>query len=114
MCFHAERIVWARRIDRSCDLRLPLGRAPLTAHTAAPFLRAGLKNPNTAISRVPAWQRARSAREPEETMSKRRCWNHTPSFKAKVEFAAIKGETAPTQLAKHFDVHPNHDLEGLC
>ena len=32
---------------------------------------------------------------------------HSPSFKAKVAFAAIKGETTLAELAKQFDVHPN-------
>ena len=40
-------------------------------------------------------------------MSKRPRRNHTPGFKAKVALAAIKGEMTLTQLAEHFDVHPN-------
>ena len=40
-------------------------------------------------------------------MSKRSRRNHTPGFKAKVALAAIKGEMTLSQLAKHFDVHPN-------
>src|SRR5271170_1821969 len=40
-------------------------------------------------------------------MSKRPRRNHTPSFKAKVALAAIKGEMTLSQLAEHFDVHPN-------
>ena len=40
-------------------------------------------------------------------MSRRVRRNHTPAFKAKVALAAIKGEMTLTQLAEHFDVHPN-------
>ena len=32
---------------------------------------------------------------------------HSPSFKAKVALAAIKGERTIAQLADQFDVHPN-------
>ena len=40
-------------------------------------------------------------------MSRRPRRNHTPGFKAKVALAAIKGNRTITQLAEHFDVHPN-------
>jgi transposase len=40
-------------------------------------------------------------------MSRRPRRNHTPAFKAKVALAAIKGELTISQLAEHFDVHPN-------
>ena len=40
-------------------------------------------------------------------MSRRPRRNHTPGFKAKVALAAIKGDRTITQLAEHFDVHPN-------
>src|ERR1700677_2292379 len=40
-------------------------------------------------------------------MTRRVRRNHTPAFKAKVALAAIKGEMTLTQLAEHFDVHPN-------
>src|SRR5882757_1270819 len=40
-------------------------------------------------------------------MRKRPRRNHTPSFKAKVALAAIRGEMTLAQLAEHFDVHPN-------
>jgi transposase len=40
-------------------------------------------------------------------MSRRARRNHTPAFKAKVALAAIKGEMTLSQLAEHFDVHPN-------
>ena len=33
--------------------------------------------------------------------------NHTPAFKAKVAWAALKGEKTLTELAQVFDVHPN-------
>src|ERR1700710_1687858 len=33
--------------------------------------------------------------------------NHTPTFKAKVALAAIKGEKTLSELAQQFDVHPN-------
>jgi transposase len=33
--------------------------------------------------------------------------NHTAAFKAKVALAAIKGELTLSDLAQHFDVHPN-------
>ena len=40
-------------------------------------------------------------------MSRRLRRNHTPALKAKVALAAIKGELTISQLAEHFDVHPN-------
>ena len=40
-------------------------------------------------------------------MTRRARRNHTPAFKAKVALAAIKGEMTLSQLAEHFDVHPN-------
>ena len=40
-------------------------------------------------------------------MQRRPRRNHTPGFKAKVALAAIKGDRTITQLAEHFDVHPN-------
>ena len=33
--------------------------------------------------------------------------NHTPTFKAKVALAALKGDRTLAQLAEQFDVHPN-------
>jgi transposase len=53
-------------------------------------------------------------------MSRRPRRNHTPGFKAKVALAAIKGDRTITQLAEHFDVHPNQittwkaQLEGAA
>ena len=40
-------------------------------------------------------------------MTKRTRRNHTPSFKAKVALAAIKGDKTLAELAQLFDVHPN-------
>jgi transposase len=45
--------------------------------------------------------------ESGETMNRRPRRNHTPVFKAKVAFAAIKGDRTLAQLAEQFDVHPN-------
>src|ERR1700686_1737006 len=47
------------------------------------------------------------ARESGETMTRRPRRNHTPAFKARVALAAIRGESTVTDLAQHFDVHPN-------
>ena len=40
-------------------------------------------------------------------MSKRPRRNHSPSFKAKVALAGIKGDKSLSELAQHFDVHAN-------
>lgn len=40
-------------------------------------------------------------------MTRRARRTHSPSFKVKVAFAAIKGERTLSELAKQFDVHPN-------
>jgi transposase len=40
-------------------------------------------------------------------MSRRPPRNHTPTFKAKVALAAIKGDRTIAQLAEQFDVHAN-------
>jgi transposase len=40
-------------------------------------------------------------------MSRRARRNHSPTFKAKVALAAVKGDRTIAQLAEHFDVHPN-------
>ena len=40
-------------------------------------------------------------------MNRRPRRNHTAAFKAKVALAAVKGDRTLTQLAEHFDVHPN-------
>ena len=33
--------------------------------------------------------------------------NHSPAFKAKVALAAIRGDRTLSELAAHFEVHPN-------
>ena len=45
-------------------------------------------------------------------MSRRPRRNHTPSFKAKVALAAIKGDRTLAQLAEQFDVHPIRSRRG--
>ena len=40
-------------------------------------------------------------------MTKRTRRTHSPTFKAKVALAAIKGEKTLAELAKLFDVHPH-------
>jgi transposase len=53
-------------------------------------------------------------------MTRRPRRNNTAGFKAKVALAAIKGDRTITQLAEHFDVHPNQittwkaQLEGAA
>ena len=39
-------------------------------------------------------------------MSKRPRRNHSPTFKAKVALAAVKGEKTLAELAQQFAVHP--------
>ena len=45
-------------------------------------------------------------------MSRRPRRNHTPTFKAKVALAAVKGELTLAELAQQFDVHPNQSPNG--
>ena len=40
-------------------------------------------------------------------MARRPRRNHTPTFKARVAIAAIKGDRTLAELAEQFDVHPN-------
>ena len=40
-------------------------------------------------------------------MTKRKRRNHSPTFKAQVAIAAIKGDKTLAELAQQFDVHPN-------
>ncbi len=40
-------------------------------------------------------------------MTRRPRRNHSPTFKAKVALAAIRGDQTLAELAQQFDVHPN-------
>ena len=40
-------------------------------------------------------------------MMRRAHRTHSPTFKAKVALAALKGEKTLTELARHYDMHPN-------
>ena len=40
-------------------------------------------------------------------MTRRSRRNHSPSFKAKVALAALKGDKTLAELAQQYDVHPN-------
>ena len=40
-------------------------------------------------------------------MAKRKRRNHSPTFKAQVAIAALKGDKTLAELAQQFDVHPN-------
>jgi len=40
-------------------------------------------------------------------MTKRKRRNHSPSFKAKVAMAAIRGDKTLAEIAQQYDVHPN-------
>jgi transposase-like protein len=44
-------------------------------------------------------------------MSRRARRNHTPTFKARVALAAVKGELTLADLAQQFDVHRRVDQE---
>ena len=44
-------------------------------------------------------------------MKRRARRNHTPTFKAKVALAAVRGDKTLSELAKQFDVHPNQITE---
>jgi transposase len=47
----------------------------------------------------------------EHSMSRRPRRNHSPDFKAKVAFAAIKGDHTLAELSSQFDVHANQILD---
>jgi len=40
-------------------------------------------------------------------MSRRKRRNHSPTFKAQVALAALKGDKTLAELAQQFDIHPN-------
>lgn len=40
-------------------------------------------------------------------MARRKRRNHSPSFKAQVAVAALKGDQTLAELAQQFDIHPN-------
>lgn len=40
-------------------------------------------------------------------MTRRSRRTHSPAFKAKVALAALKGDKTLSELAQHYDVHPN-------
>lgn len=40
-------------------------------------------------------------------MARRKRRNHSPTFKAQVAIAALKGDKTLAELAQQFDVHPN-------
>ena len=40
-------------------------------------------------------------------MTKRTRRNHSPSFKAKVAMAAVRGDKTLAELSQQYDVHPN-------
>lgn len=44
-------------------------------------------------------------------MSRRPRRNHSPDFKAKVAFAAIKGDHTLAELSTEFDIHANQILD---
>jgi len=44
-------------------------------------------------------------------MTKRTRRNHSPTFKAKVAMAAVKGDKTMAELAQQFDVHANQITE---
>ena len=42
-----------------------------------------------------------------KNLSRRPRRNHSPSFKAKVALAAVKGDQTVAEIASRYDVHPN-------
>jgi transposase-like protein len=47
----------------------------------------------------------------QEQKMKRKRRNHSPSFKAKVALAPLRGDKTMPKLAEQFDVHPNQIQE---
>jgi transposase len=47
------------------------------------------------------------ANDRRKIMTRRPRRNHTAAFKSKVALTAIRGEQTLSELAQHFDVHPN-------
>lgn len=45
-------------------------------------------------------------------MARRKRRNHSPTFKAQVAVAALKGDQTLAELAQQFDVHPNPVKQG--
>jgi transposase len=43
----------------------------------------------------------------EQEVSRRSRRNHTPTFKARVALAAVRGDKTLAELATQFDLHPN-------
>jgi transposase len=46
-----------------------------------------------------------------KSMTKRTRRNHSGSFKAKVALAALRGDKTLTEIAQHYEVHPNQVTE---
>jgi transposase-like protein len=44
-------------------------------------------------------------------MTKRNRRTHSPTFKAKVALAALKGDKTLAEMAQQFDVHPNQIMD---
>lgn len=52
-------------------------------------------------------RRSRSGHKMEQDMTRRKRRNHSPTFKAQVAIAAVKGDKTLAELAQQFEVHPN-------
>ena len=44
-------------------------------------------------------------------MARRKRRNHSPTFKAQVAIAALKGDKTLAELAQQYDIHPNEILK---
>src|SRR5665213_246478 len=69
--------------------------------------RAGPGKLDSPLSGVLATCRANMPCDWSKSLSRRPRRNHSPSFKAKVALAAIKGEQTVAEIASRYDVHPN-------